>query len=105
MSTSQKTKFPLGKNGQEDPKPELETTFLGETELTPGPEAPAPASSNKESIISDPEPAPVVGVVEESVKPVVTAPLSVTDLKLARRMNKAIAGVLGLSGKSRSVRV
>jgi hypothetical protein len=105
MSTSVKTKSPRGTSGPDAPRLELEDPA---PELTPVPEpqAPAPASSNEPITPnvpdSSPDPAPAAGVVEESVKPV---PLSASDLKLARQMNKAIAGVLGLSGNSRSVRV
>lgn len=99
MSTLQKTKSPLGKNG---PDAKLEDLA---PELTQ-----APDSSNEPIILnpapdSSPEPAPDAGVVVDSVKPVVNVPLSVTDLKLARQMNKAISDVLGLSRKSRSVKV
>ena len=109
MSTLPKTRSQRGSSGREDPKPDLEVTVPGGTGLTPEPET--PASSNEQSITPDlpassPDPAPVVGVAAGCVKkPIVAAPLSVTDLKLARKMSKAIAGVLGLSRKSRSVKV
>jgi hypothetical protein len=106
MSTSQKTKSLRGNNGpDEKPLAPLET-------LTPEPElTPLPDLSNDPIILnpapdSSPEPVPAVEAAAGCVeKPTVPVPLSVSDLKLARQMNKTISGMLGLSRKFRSVKV
>lgn len=110
MSTSLKTKSPRGTSG-----PDAEREELVLAEQVPEPETtltPPPALSNEETITdvlpaSSPDPAPAAGAAAESVKPDVTlpSPLSASDLKLARRMSRAIADSLGLSGKTRSVKI
>ena len=53
-----------------------------------------------------PEPCqPAAAVVVDSGDVVAVPPMSESDRKLATRMTKAIADHLGLSGRSRSVRV
>jgi hypothetical protein len=53
-----------------------------------------------------PEPCqPAAVAVGDSADTVAVSPMSETDRKLATRMTRAIADHLGLSGRSRSVRV
>ena len=53
-----------------------------------------------------PEPCqPAAVAVDDSADTVAVSPMSETDRKLATRMTRAIADHLGLSGRSRSVRV
>lgn len=91
METSAKPKSQPGTSGQEDKTPETELKAPSPSEkLAPRPNMPSNVEAAK----------PVVG----SVKPIRSG-LSESDRKLAEKMSQAIAKNLGLSGKSRSVRI
>jgi len=94
MPISTKSKSPRGTNGPEEMQ--LEEEILNSSGLTPSLES----ESIPEPTNPSPEPVEDAPVAEDSGKP---SPYSATDLKLATKMNRAIARSLGLSGKSRSV--
>jgi hypothetical protein len=90
METSAKPKSQPGTSGQKDKNPETELEN--------------PSSSEKLALPPTIQTrAEVVKPVAESVKP--RPALSESDRKLAEKMSQAIAKNLGLSGKSRSVRI
>lgn len=105
MPISPKTKSLRGTSGQGDNKPEeenLQTETVALVLSSQDPPSPVDPSYSKPDVV----------VVEDCVekkrnRPVVNipAPMSQSDLKLARKMSKAIADNLGLSGKSRSVKI
>jgi len=94
MPISPKNKSLRGTNGPGE-TPDLETsnepTPTSESEITPRPVDSSPASAD----------VPVAG---DSAEPKPSL-YSATDAKLASRMSREIAQSLGLSGKSRSVRI
>ena len=105
---SAKTKSPRGSSGRDDNSPVdsevyQETTATGPDCESPDTQVPVPAS------VSEPVGAVAADDCVETVarEPIVPATpiLSESDRKLATRMTKAIADQLGLSGRTRSVRV
>ena len=93
---SAKTKSPHGSSGPDVPpdSPEYQEV-MDSPELAENFEKPP-----------TPEPCqPAAVAVGDSADTVSVPPMSETDRKLATRMTKAIADQLGLSGRSRSVRV
>jgi hypothetical protein len=102
---SAKTKSPRGSSGRDDNRADEQIVdSVAYQETTADCESP----STPEPLVSESEPGDVVAA-DDSVdrEPFVpTAPiLSESDRKLATRMTKAISDRLGLSGRTRSVRV
>lgn len=96
---SQRSKSQLGESGLDDSNKEvaitdsLQTMEDYENLVTPETQVPEPES------VQD------VRVVEDSGKIDTSSTLSAEDKKLADRMSREIAKYLGLSGKSRSVKL
>ncbi len=89
---SAKTKSPHGSSGLED-----NNQVVADNHEVTNPDCEKPPT---------PEPCqPAAVVVVDSGDVVAVPPMSESDRKLATRMTKAIADHLGLSGRSRSVRV
>jgi hypothetical protein len=103
---SAKTKSPRGSSGRDDNSP-VDSEVYQETTATdpdcesPDTQVPVPAS------VSEPVGAVAADDCGNDQTPHVPATpiLSESDRKLATRMTKAIADQLGLSGRTRSVRV
>jgi hypothetical protein len=95
---SAKTKSPHGSSGPGVPpetvvdSPEYQKETEGLTENCEKPPTPEPCQ-------------PAAAVVVDSAETAAVPQMSESDRKLATRMTKAIADHLGLSGRSRSVRV
>lgn len=98
MPISAKNKSPRGTNGPDEMRDLEISTLTSESEIIPE----TPDKSTPESV--DPPTAADVPVADASAEPKVQR-YSATDAKLASRMTKEIAQNLGLSGKSRSVRI
>lgn len=95
---SAKTKSPHGSSGPEDNN-QMVVDSPGCQEETGG----LAADCEKPPI---PEPCqPVAVAVVDSAETAAVSPMSESDRKLATKMTRAIADHLGLSGRSRSVRV
>ena len=95
---SAKTKSPHGSSG-----PDVQQV-VDSPEYQEVMDSPELAESSEKPPIPEPcQPASVA--VVDSADTVSVHPMSETDRKLATRMTKAIADQLGLSGRSRSVRV
>jgi cellobiose phosphorylase len=80
---------------------------LDETSLDELPQTSSSEMSDQNQELADTAPQAVVaadvsGKVEETLN---SSPYSATDLRLATRMNREIAQHLGLTGKSRSVKL
>jgi hypothetical protein len=91
---SAKTKSPHGSSGPEDSN-QVVADSPGYQEETENCEKPPTPESDQ----------PAAVAVDDSGDTVAVSPISETDRKLATRMTRAIADHLGLSGRSRSVRV
>jgi len=95
---SAKTKSPHGSSGPEDnnqmvvDSPEYQEETGGLAENCEKPPIPEPCQ-------------PAAAVVVDSAETAAVPQMSESDRKLATRMTRAIADHLGLSGRSRSVRV
>lgn len=96
---SQRNKSPLGESGLDDSNKEM--AVADSLQMMEDYEKPV----TPETQVPDPEPAADVPVVEDSGKIDTANTLSAEDKKLADKMTREIAKYLGLSGKSRSVKL
>jgi len=96
---SQRNKSQLGESGLDDSNKEV--AVADSLQMMKDYEKPV----TPETQVPDPEPVQDVPVVEDSGEKSKPSVLSAEDKKLADRMTREIAKYLGLSGKSRSVKL
>lgn len=95
-SPSAKTKSQPGNNGPEDSNPVADSLEYQQEMMDPGSESPPTPEPNQPD---------AVAVVDSGERSTHVPPMSESDRRLATKMTRAIADHLGLSGRSRSVRV